>query len=74
LTFYDLNRTDEAVSPNIFQNGSNSPREATPPEELEPVLEEPEPCQTEKKRKSEKKRNKNVGKGNFDFLQSQSNR
>jgi hypothetical protein len=55
LTFYDLNRTDEAVSPNIFQNGSNSPREATPPEELEPVLEEPEPCQTEKKEKVRRK-------------------
>jgi hypothetical protein len=46
LTFYNLNRTGEAVLPNIFQNGSNSTREATPSEESEPFLEEPEPCQT----------------------------
>jgi hypothetical protein len=41
-------QTREAVLPNIFQNGSNSTREAAPPEEpeLEPFLEEPEPCQT----------------------------
>jgi hypothetical protein len=48
LTFYHLNPTREAVLPNIFQNGSNSTREATPPEESEPkpFFEEPEPCQT----------------------------
>jgi hypothetical protein len=32
LTFYHLNPTREAVLPNVFQNGSNSTREATPPE------------------------------------------
>jgi hypothetical protein len=34
--------------PNVFQNDSNSTREATPLEEPEPepFLEEPEPCQT----------------------------
>jgi hypothetical protein len=47
LTFYNLNRTGEVVLPNIFQNGSNSTREATPSEESEPFLEEPEPCQTD---------------------------
>jgi hypothetical protein len=48
LTFYHLNPTGEAVLPNVFQNGSNSTREATPPEEPEPepFFEEPEPCQT----------------------------
>jgi hypothetical protein len=48
LTFYNLNPTGEAVLPNVFQNGSNSTREATPTAEPEPelFLEEPEPCQT----------------------------
>jgi hypothetical protein len=50
LTFYNLNPTGEAVLPNVFQNGSNSTREATPPAEPEPepepFLEEPKPCQT----------------------------
>jgi hypothetical protein len=48
LTFYNLNPIGEAVLPNVCQNGSNSTREATPPEEPEPepFLEEPEPCQT----------------------------
>jgi hypothetical protein len=34
--------------PNVFQNGSNSTKEATPSEEPEPepFSEEPEPCQT----------------------------
>jgi hypothetical protein len=36
LTLYHLNRTSEAVLPNVFQNGSNSTREATPPDESEP--------------------------------------
>jgi hypothetical protein len=46
-TFYNLNPT-EAVLPSVFQNGSNSTREATPPAESEPepFLEEPKPCQT----------------------------
>jgi hypothetical protein len=46
-TFYNLNPT-EAVLPSVFQNGSNSTREATPPAEPEPepFLEEPKPCQT----------------------------
>jgi len=41
-------QTKEAVLPNVFQNGSNSTREAAPPEEseLQPFLEEPEACQT----------------------------
>jgi hypothetical protein len=30
-TFYNLNLTSEAVLPNIFQNDSNSTKEATPP-------------------------------------------
>jgi hypothetical protein len=46
LTFYNLNPTGEAVLPNVFQNGSNSTREVTPPAEPELFLEEPEPCQT----------------------------
>ena len=39
----------EAVLPNIFQNDSNSTKEATPPEEPEAelFLEKPEPCQTD---------------------------
>jgi hypothetical protein len=47
-TFYDINRIGEAVLPNVFQNGSNSTKEATPSEEPEPepFSEEPEPCQT----------------------------
>jgi hypothetical protein len=32
LTFYHLNPTREAILPNVFQNGSNSTRDATPPE------------------------------------------
>jgi ribosomal protein S8E len=32
LTFYHLNPPREAILPNVFQNGSNSTREATPPE------------------------------------------
>ena len=41
-------QTREAVLPNIFQNGSNSTREAAPSEKPEPelFLEDPEPCQT----------------------------
>jgi hypothetical protein len=39
-TFYNLNPTGEAVLPNVFQNDSNSTREATPPAEPES---EPEP-------------------------------
>jgi hypothetical protein len=35
LTFYHFNLTGEAVLANVFQNGSNSTREATPPEEPE---------------------------------------
>jgi hypothetical protein len=30
-TLYNLNLTSEAVLPNIFQNDSNSTKEATPP-------------------------------------------
>ena len=39
----------EAILPNVFENGSSSTREATPPEELEPELlsKELEPCQTD---------------------------
>ena len=41
-------QTREVVLPNVFQNGSNSTREAAPSEEPEPelFLEELEPCQT----------------------------
>ena len=43
-----IKQSGEAVLPNIFQNGSNSTREAAPSEEPEPelFLEEPKPCQT----------------------------
>jgi hypothetical protein len=51
LTFYNLNPTGEAVLPNVFPNGSNSTREATPPAEPEPelFLEKPKPYQTDPK-------------------------
>jgi len=39
-------KPDEAILPNVFQNRSSSTREAAPPEEPEPFLEEPEPSQT----------------------------
>jgi hypothetical protein len=48
LTFYDLNPTGEVVLPNVFLKRLNSTREDIPPEESEPepIVEEPEPCQT----------------------------
>ena len=48
LDIYYFNLTGEAVLPNVFQNGSNSIREAAPSKESEPelFLEKPEPCQT----------------------------